>query len=102
MARPKGLPKTGGGSRKGVPNKINADVKAMILGALDALGGQQYLIEQASKNPASFMTLLGKVLPTQIQGDPDSPLQHSIKVIYVKPGRQDVAARPGFPVIDQQ
>jgi hypothetical protein len=27
--------KTGGGSRKGVPNKLTADVKAMVLAALD-------------------------------------------------------------------
>jgi len=35
--------KTGGGSRKGVPNKITGDVRAMILGALDAAGGMEYL-----------------------------------------------------------
>jgi hypothetical protein len=39
----KGQPKTGG-RRKGTPNQLNADVKAMILGALHDAGGQQYLI----------------------------------------------------------
>ena len=63
--------KTGGGSRKGRPNKMNSDLKAMILGALDDAGGQQYLAEQARANPAAFMTLLGKVLPLQVGGDPN-------------------------------
>ena len=37
MARPKGLEKTGG-RKMGSPNKLSADLKAMILGALDASG----------------------------------------------------------------
>jgi hypothetical protein len=60
--------KTGGGSRKGKPNKITADLKAMILGALSAAGGQAYLEQQAEKNPVAFMTLIGKVLPLQVGG----------------------------------
>ena len=66
--RPKGYPKTGGGSRKGIPNKINADLRAMILGALSDAGGQDYLCGQATANPAAFLTLVGKVLPTTLQG----------------------------------
>lgn len=61
--------KTGGGSRKGVPNKHTADIKAMIVGALSAKGGQQYLEEQADKNPVAFMGLIGKVLPMQVTGE---------------------------------
>lgn len=60
--------KTGGGSRAGVPNKITADLKALILGALSDAGGQAYLAAQAKKNPAAFMTLLGKVLPLKVGG----------------------------------
>jgi hypothetical protein len=72
--------KTGGGSRKGRPNKINSDLKAMILGALDDAGGQQYLAEQARANPAAFMTLLGKVLPHQVGGVPGEPIGISMSV----------------------
>lgn len=46
----------------------------MILGALDDAGGQAYLARQAEENPGPFMALVGKVLPTQISGDPDHPL----------------------------
>lgn len=63
-----------GGSRKGVPNKATKALKEMILGALDQAGGQEYLARQAIENPGPFMTLIGKVLPTQISGDPEAPL----------------------------
>jgi hypothetical protein len=61
----KGQAKTGG-RRKGTPNKLNADVKAMILAALNAKGGQKYLEKQADENPMAFLTLVGKILPLQM------------------------------------
>ena len=67
MARPKGIQKTGGRQR-GVPNKMTADIRAMILGALNQAGGQKYLLEQCRENPTAFMALLGKILPTQLEG----------------------------------
>lgn len=66
--------KTGGGSRKGIPNKVSADVKAMILTALDKAGGAQYLFAQSQTNPNAFLTLVGKVLPMTVAGDPKNPL----------------------------
>lgn len=82
LGKPKGYPKTGGGSRKGIPNKINAQLKDMILGALSDVGGQAYLASKAEENPAAFMTLLGKVLPVTLQGDPDAPLAMGITVTF--------------------
>lgn len=61
-------PPTRRGSRKGIPNKVTADIKSMVLGALSAMGGQRYLEEQAEANATAFMGLLGKILPTQITG----------------------------------
>jgi hypothetical protein len=55
-----------GGRQKGTPNKVTADVRAAILAAFDKVGGIEYLAVQAHDNPAAFMTLLGKVLPTQV------------------------------------
>lgn len=63
-----------GGRQKGSPNKITADLKAMILGALSDAGGQKYLAKQAEESPAAFLSLLGKVLPTTLQGPGDTPL----------------------------
>lgn len=73
----KGRPKTGGRA-KGTTNKLTADVKAMVLEALDKAGGNAggvgYLLTQAEKNPAAFMTLVGKVLPLTLSGDPENPV----------------------------
>jgi hypothetical protein len=58
--------KTGGGSRKGIPNKNTAELKDMILNALGKAGGENYLYKQAFENPSAFMTLISKVLPRDI------------------------------------
>lgn len=64
-----------GGRIKGTPNKLTGDIKAMILAALDEVGGKDYLIRQADENPAAFMTLVGKVLPTKLVGPDGGPVQ---------------------------
>src|SRR5216684_3000307 len=76
MAARKGTrpPAAGRGRAKGARNKITADVKAMILGALTAKGGQAYLEQQADKNPVAFMSLLAKILPMQLTGGEGGPL----------------------------
>jgi hypothetical protein len=63
-----------GGRGKGTPNKLSGDVKAMILAALDATGGAEYLLRQANKNPVAFMSLLGRLLPTQMTGKDGGPI----------------------------
>ena len=47
----------------------------MVLAALSEAGGVECLTRQAEKNPAAFMTLLGKVLPMQVTGVDSEPLQ---------------------------
>lgn len=80
-------PNLKGGSRKGIPNKLTSDVKAMILAALDKAGGADYLLEQSKSNPTAFLTLVGKVLPMTIAGDPANPLAFTrIEIVAVKPG----------------
>jgi hypothetical protein len=69
-----------GGSRKGIPNKTTKALKDMILAALDAAGGEAYLARQAVENPGPFMTLIGKVLPTQVTGPGDGPVQHEMTI----------------------
>ena len=63
-----------GGRVAGTPNKLSADLRAMILNALSEAGGEQYLARQANENPSAFMTLLGKVLPTQVTGHEGGPV----------------------------
>lgn len=58
----------GKGRRKGTPNKMTAALKDMILKALDEAGGIDYLVQQSEDNPTAFLTLVGKVLPLQVNG----------------------------------
>ncbi len=67
------------GRRKGVLNKINADVKQMVLHALNEVGGVEYLAKQAEENPVAFMALLGKILPLQVK----SEVEHSGNITVV-------------------
>ena len=65
----KGGKRPGAGRKKGIPNKLTADLKAMILGALADAGGQGYLARQAEENPTAFLSLVGKVLPMTVAND---------------------------------
>ena len=62
MARPKGLPKTGGRQR-GTANVVTRQVKAAIEDAFDTLGGTDYLVQIGREQPGVFCALLGRVLP---------------------------------------
>lgn len=75
-------PPAKGGSRKGVPNKTTAQLKDMILGALDQSGGVEYLVERANdpRTASAFLSLVGKVLPMTVAGDKDNPLQAVLKI----------------------
>jgi hypothetical protein len=77
-----------GGRQKGTPNKVNADLKEMILGALSDVGGRDYLALRAKDTPAAFLTLIGKVLPMQITGDGGGSLV--IEVVTGVPRDEDV------------
>ncbi len=76
-----GKGKPGPGRPKGIPNKQTTQLKEMILAALDASGGVDYLVKQAEENPGPFMALVGKVLPLQVAGAGDDG-QHVVEVRY--------------------
>jgi len=83
------LPGAGPGRPKGVPNKNTAQLKDMILKALDSAGGADYLERRANdpRTAAAFLGLVGKVLPMTIAGDKESPF--TITVIERKIVRSD-------------
>ena len=64
----------GAGRKPGVPNKLNATIKQMIVGALDDVGGRDYLAARALDQPVAFMGLIGKVLPLQLTGENGAPI----------------------------
>lgn len=75
QSKPKNTGNAGKGRPKGSRNKTTALLKDAILKAAENAGnkvGQQglisYLEQQAEENPGPFMSLLGKVLPMQVEG----------------------------------
>lgn len=89
VAKSSRKPPANRGNRKGVPNKVTAQLKDMILTALDGAGGAQYL-EDRAKDPrtaSAFLGLIGKVLPMTVVGDPDNPLKviTTIERVIVRP-----------------
>ena len=71
------------GRPKGAPNKTTTVLKDAILAAGEAVGEDQrgkdglqgYLVFLAKAEPKSFATLLGKVLPLQVVGRDEGPVQ---------------------------
>jgi len=70
------------GKPKGAVNKVTKELRLMVLEALDNAGGVEYLTRRAEDSPAAFLSLIGKVLPMQVVGDPNNPLQHSLTVTF--------------------
>lgn len=81
-------PRAGMGRPKGAKNKMSGQIKDMVMTALGNVGGINYLERQAEQNPQAFMTLVGKVIPLQVGGDPDNPLK-SVTEIIVRGVRSD-------------
>lgn len=55
-----------GGRPKGAINKDNQIIKDMIRLALSRKGGADYFERQADENPASFMSLVAKLIPAEV------------------------------------
>lgn len=74
MANGRGGKRAGAGRKKGIPNKLTMALKEMILEALAAEGGIDYLRKQAKDNPVAFMGLLSRILPMQVTGEGGGPV----------------------------
>jgi hypothetical protein len=61
------------------------------LEAAEQAGGEgglvAYLVRQATINPTAFLALLGRVLPLQIAGDTNNPV--NVTVSWRRPSRPD-------------
>lgn len=72
------------------PGKLNAEIKSMILQALDEAGGVGYLVERANdpRTATAFLGLVGKVLPLQVTGNDGGDLKVGVtlNVVGVKAG----------------
>lgn len=65
------------GRKKGQRNHQTVKVKEAILKAFDECGGAQYLIGVALRDPKTFCTLLGRILPAELSGPDGSPIEIS-------------------------
>lgn len=79
MAFPKGRPRPEGAGRKaGTPNALTRDVKEAIAQAFDQAGGVDYLVSIADSKPEVFCTLLGKILPKQVDQTGEMEIHYRI------------------------
>jgi hypothetical protein len=74
------------GRPKGSKNKLGLQVKAAVMAAFDQVGGVEYLANVARDNPQVFCTLLGRIIPTEIHGDPDAPVISSVEIRVINGG----------------
>jgi hypothetical protein len=83
----------GAGRPLGSQNKTSLALKELILGALDEVGGKEYLARLAVENSSAFASLLGKVLPSTLDASESSrgPTRVTFQRIVVWPnGHKDV------------
>ena len=62
-------PKAGAGRKIGAKNKLQTELKEMIITALSELGGVDYLKQQARDQPVAFLALLGKIVPREVSAN---------------------------------
>jgi hypothetical protein len=85
----------GPGRPKGLPNKTTTILKEAVLIAAENVGNDGagkgglvgYLQHVAATNVPAFTSLLGRVLPLQVVGDPDSPIHTEVVMRIVRPER---------------
>ena len=85
------LTRRGRGRPKGSPNKVAKAAKDAIAAAAEELGGYERIVAWAkedAKNEAAFWsTIYPKLIPVQLSGDPENPLNVTVRRIeLVAPG----------------
>lgn len=88
------LSMAGIGRPRGVPNKITRTLKALVTGALHAVGGQKYL-ERAARSPhvserIAFLSLCGRVAPLEIRGELDAALTVVVNTYAAAPNGEPI------------
>lgn len=84
----RGGKRPGAGRPKGAIDKGNALIRDMLAQALDELGGVDYLVKcgNDSRTKAAFLGLIGKMMPMQVTGADDGPVQfQEIRRTIVRP-----------------
>jgi len=88
MARPKGMPKTGG-RKKGTPNKATKTVREAWIEAFALVNEQIPLHEWGAANPEKFYPLATKLIPIDVTSG-DKPIAPSaIRVELIAPSIEE-------------
>lgn len=66
------------GRRKGAKNKTSGAAAQAVLDALDKLGGVDWLLKLAEKDPKAYCSLLGRILPK------DMNIKHAGEIGFTK------------------
>lgn len=61
--------------------EINRSLQQMIMGALHELGGQRWLVKQATQYPVAFMALAAKMLPFEKKNGDGADIKIIIETI---------------------
>lgn len=61
-----GQGKPGPGRPKGKPNKTTQAIKDAVTEAFQKAGGVDYLVKVAEEDPKTFLNIVGKVIPLQV------------------------------------
>lgn len=78
-------PAAGKGRQKGAVNKLTKTIKEAIEASFDQVGGSAYLTRMAEEHPQAYMTLLGKVIPTQVDANVTGKIGMPDIVLGVRP-----------------
>lgn len=90
MGAPKGHPRYGGGRAKGQLNKLTVTVKKTLEQVAEELGGVARIVEWVREDPENekvfWSSMYTKLLPLQVIGDKDNPLEvlSRIEIVLIK------------------
>jgi hypothetical protein len=86
-----------GGRTKGTPNKTTRLVKEVFANVFDQLqqDPKANLKEWAKENPTEFYKLSSKLIPVQVAGDPENPLNLNLTSEEIKKKAQEIIKRHG-------
>lgn len=61
-------PAAGQGRKRGSLNKTTRTLKEALLASFNTLGGEKWLIRLAESDPKAYAGLLGRIIPSEING----------------------------------
>ena len=89
----------GAGRKRGVPNKLTAHIREAVENAFVEVGGEDYLVKVAKEDPRTFCTLLGKILPTQVDAQVDQPIQYTFFTGVPRAGDDEDGGKVSYTVM---